>query len=256
MNEVITFTNPEFGRVRTIDIDEVTWFVGKDVANALGYSNSSKAVSTHVEPEDKQFVMLDIADSQNGNVPIGQSKTNIINESGLYSLILSSKLPSAKKFKRWITSEVLPAIRRTGAYRSDNDDDSFAEPQRNLTVDDYMKAAQIIASCRNERLPYVTMMLSKAGIEVIPGAVTGGGIDLSKFPQDRENGLKAVDYINTAINRYGWSAAAIGQLVGLDRVQICRYRHGRIFPREPRASIIINALTNAIPALADEIKND
>ncbi|MGN0493745.1 MAG: Bro-N domain-containing protein, partial [Acutalibacteraceae bacterium] len=213
MNEVITFTNPEFGRVRTIDIDEVTWFVGKDVAIALGYACPTKSLKDHTDEEDRTIYE---SYTVNGTNPI------LINESGLYSLILSSKLPSAKKFKRWITSEVLPAIRRTGAYRSDNDDDSFAEPQRNLTVDDYMKAAQIIASCRNERLPYVTMMLSKAGIEVIPGAVTGGGIDLSKFPQDRENGLKAVDYINTAINRYGWSAAAIGQLVGLDRVQICR----------------------------------
>ncbi len=78
-------------------IDNEVWFVGKDVADSLGYQNGSRAVLTHVDDEDKKFIMLDIADFQNGNVPLGQSKTAIINESGLYSLVLSSKLPNAKK---------------------------------------------------------------------------------------------------------------------------------------------------------------
>ena len=116
MNNLQIFNNPEFGQVRTIVKNDEVWFVGKDIAVALGYSNASKAVSTHVDEEDKQFVMANIADSQNGNVPIGQSKTAIINESGLYSLVLSSKLPTAKQFKRWVTSEVLPLIRKTGSY--------------------------------------------------------------------------------------------------------------------------------------------
>ena len=116
MQQVMLFENQEFGEIRTLMIDGQPYFVGKDVAEILGYSNSSKAVSNHVDDEDKQFVMLNIADAQNGNVPIGQSKTAIINESGLYSLILSSKLPTAKKFKRWVTSEVLPSIRKTGGY--------------------------------------------------------------------------------------------------------------------------------------------
>lgn len=81
------------------------------MAVILGYSNASKAVSTHVDDDDKNFIMIDIADSQNGNVPIGQSKTAVINESGLYS----RKLPTAKKFKRWVTSEVLPSIRKQRA---------------------------------------------------------------------------------------------------------------------------------------------
>lgn len=116
MNDIQIFENSEFGTIRTITIDGEPWFVGKDVAEALGYSNASKAVINHVDDEDKQFIMFNIADSQNGNVPIGQSKTAFINESGLYALILSSKLPSAKKFKHWVTSEVLPAIRKTGYY--------------------------------------------------------------------------------------------------------------------------------------------
>lgn len=118
VNDVLVFSNSEFGNIRTVTVNGEPWFVGKDIAEALGYSNASKAVMNHVDDEDKQFLMCDIADSQNGNVLTGQSKTAIINESGLYSLILSSKLPNAKKFKRWVTSEVLPAIRKTGHYET------------------------------------------------------------------------------------------------------------------------------------------
>lgn len=118
MNNLQIFSNAEFGNIRTVTIDGEPWFVGKDIAEALGYSNASKAVTNHVDSEDKQFMMCNIADSQNGNVLIGQSKTAIINESGLYSLILSSKLPNAKKFKRWVTGEVLPAIRKSGHYEA------------------------------------------------------------------------------------------------------------------------------------------
>lgn len=78
------------------------WLVGKDVSKALGYSNPRDALRKRVDDEDKQFLMINIADSQNGNLPTGQSKTAFINESGLYSLVLSSKLPGAKKFKRWV----------------------------------------------------------------------------------------------------------------------------------------------------------
>lgn len=95
MNNLQIFTNEEFGEVRTVEIDNTVWFVGKDVAECLGYSNSSKAVMVHVDDEDKRKEML-TADSQNGNVVI--TETTIINESGLYSLVISSKLPEAKKF--------------------------------------------------------------------------------------------------------------------------------------------------------------
>lgn len=114
MNEIKLFTNKEFGEIRTMNIDEEPWFVGKDVAEALGYSNASKAVSTHVGEEDRILKVLE-ADSQNGNVV--KTQTALINESGLYALIFGSKLESAKRFKHWVTSEVLPAIRKTGSYQ-------------------------------------------------------------------------------------------------------------------------------------------
>lgn len=113
MNNLTIYNNPAFGDIRgTLDEHGEPLFVGKDVATALGYSNASKAVMTHVDDEDKCFEMMRVSDSQNGNLV----KTALINESGLYSLIMSSKLPTAKQFKRWVTSEVLPAIRRTGTY--------------------------------------------------------------------------------------------------------------------------------------------
>lgn len=108
--ELQIFQNAEFGSVRTADINGVPYFVGKDVAEILGYSNTRKALLDHVDEEDKTDGVT-IRDS------IGREQAPVlINESGLYSLILSSKLPNAKKFKRWVTSEVLPAIRKTGGY--------------------------------------------------------------------------------------------------------------------------------------------
>lgn len=112
-SQICTFENPEFGQIRTVVIDGEPWAVGKDVASALGYKNPSKAVIDHVDEDDKTI----IRDSQNGNLEI---KTAIINESGIYSLILSSKLESAKRFKHWVTSEVLPQLRRDGVYVTDN----------------------------------------------------------------------------------------------------------------------------------------
>ena len=109
--EIQMFSNAEFGQLRTVVIDSTPWMIGKDVAIALGYKNTRKALSDHVEAEDKKDGVT-IRDS----IGRGQNVV-VINESGLYSLILSSKLPGAKRFKRWVTSEVLPSIRRTGEYR-------------------------------------------------------------------------------------------------------------------------------------------
>lgn len=108
MNELKLFNNPDFGEIRALELDGQPWFVGKDVAQALGYSNVRDAINRHVDPEDKGVVKHD--------TPGGTQEMTIINESGLYSLVLSSKLPGAKQFKRWVTSEVLPSIRKSGGY--------------------------------------------------------------------------------------------------------------------------------------------
>ena len=105
-----TFNHPEFGNLRCIEIDGEPWFVGKDVAMALGYAKTENAIARHVDKEDKTLTPFQ------GGCSTGIQKMTIINESGLYSLILSSKLESAKRFKRWVTSEVLPCIRKHGGY--------------------------------------------------------------------------------------------------------------------------------------------
>ena len=101
-NEIKIFENPEFGSIRTIEINGDVWFVGKDVAEILDYANVSKALADHVDEEDKLY--------NKTLSSLGQRGGWLINESGLYSLMLSSKLPAAKKFKRWVTSEALPAL--------------------------------------------------------------------------------------------------------------------------------------------------
>lgn len=112
MNELQIFVNKQFGEIRTLMIDDEPWFVGKDVAKILGYSDTFGALKKHVDYEDKQNCQNDSFKSNRG--------LTVINESGLYSLILSSKLTSARQFKRWIISEVLPQIRKHGMYATDN----------------------------------------------------------------------------------------------------------------------------------------
>ena len=116
-NEIKIFENEEFGSVRTLEINGEPYFVGKDVAEILGYANTSKALIDHVDDEDKL--------NNETLSSLGQRGGWLINESGLYSLILSSKLPTAKKFKRWVTSEILPAIRKTGSYSIQSKPDSY-----------------------------------------------------------------------------------------------------------------------------------
>lgn len=111
MNELKIFESPDFGKVRTMEINGEPYFVGKDVAEILGYSDTNKAIAMHVDEEDK------LNDKTSSS--LGQRGGWLINESGLYSLILSSKLPKAKEFKRWVTSDVLPSIRRHGLYATD-----------------------------------------------------------------------------------------------------------------------------------------
>ena len=113
MNEMMIFNNPEFGSVRTVCIDSEPWLVGKDVAEILGYSNPRKALIDHVDADDKGVTKCDTLG--------GTQNLTVINESGFYSLVLSSKMPNAKKFKHWVTAEVLPTIRKTGGYVANED---------------------------------------------------------------------------------------------------------------------------------------
>lgn len=119
MDNLQIFDSPDFGQIRTIQQNGEPWFVGKDVADILGYQNGSRDVNRHVDEDDRQ-------NYQNGTFESNRGLT-IINESGLYSLILSSKMPKAKEFKRWVTSEVIPAIRKTGGYIAGSENMTDAE---------------------------------------------------------------------------------------------------------------------------------
>lgn len=136
MTDLQNFKNPEFGEIRTIEKDGEPWFVGKDVAAALGYERPTKAILDHVDDEDKDEVPIQDSIGRSQNTPI-------INESGLYSLVLSSKLPGAKQFKRWITSEVIPSIRKHGAYMTpDKLEEVLLKPDTLIQLAQNLKAEQ------------------------------------------------------------------------------------------------------------------
>lgn len=149
MNELKVFENPAFGQVRTIEIDNEPWSVGKDVAVALGYSNPRKAIADHVDEEDKGVTKRDTLG--------GAQEMTIINESGLYSLILSSKLPTAKDFKHWVTSEVIPSIRKTGSYTN---------PKATLTdLDKQRRAEAMLLNAKSRVAKQMQQLWDRAGVE-------------------------------------------------------------------------------------------
>ena len=159
MNNLKVFNNEEFGQVRIIELNGENYFIGKDVAEALGYKDTADALKKHVDEEDK--LTRRIADS-------GQNRNMIIiNESGLYSLILSSKLPNAKKFKRWVTSEVLPSIRKTGSYETPK---SKASAERLASINNAVKILTPMlekAGC-NSKIQLLTAksLYEKAGVNI------------------------------------------------------------------------------------------
>ena len=143
MNNLTVFENPEFGAIRTVTIDGEPWLVGKDVAEALGYTNPQKAVRDHVDEKDRTV---------NDSFTVNGTPITLINESGLYSLVLSSKLPTARKFRRWVTSEVLPSIRRSGGYIAG---------QKELSPEELMaralKVANDVLAAREARISELTV---------------------------------------------------------------------------------------------------
>lgn len=230
MTDIQVYTHNELGSIRVIDIDGEPWFVGKDLTTALGYSNSRDAISKRVDVEDKKSGVA-IHDSMGRN-----QNVVAINESGMYSLILSSKLPSAKKFKRWVTSEVLPAIRKTGIYSVAGmltpSDDPIV-PMRTLTPDDYLSAARLIAGCKQDRLPVIISLLQKGGWDLGEGMalITSGkstadiGVILKRFTDEQHGKLES-----------------ISELTGISPAVLRSYRVGLRFPRGSRYESIVKAI--------------
>ena len=230
MTDIQVYTHNELGSIRVLDIDGEPWFVGKDLTTALGYSNSRDAISKRVDVEDKKSGVA-IHDSMGRN-----QNVVAINESGMYSLILSSKLPSAKKFKRWVTSEVLPAIRKTGIYSVAGvltPSDDPVVPMRTLTPDDYLSAARLIAGCKQDRLPVIISLLQKGGWDLGEGMalITSGkstadiGMILKRFTDEQHGKLES-----------------ISELPGISPAVLRSYRVGLRFPRGTRYESIVKAI--------------
>lgn len=207
-NNLEIFKNDEFGEVRTLVINDEPWFVGKDVAVILGYSNPRKAIGDHVDKEDKTDGVT-IRDS------IGREQHPIlINESGLYSLILSSKLPSAKRFKRWVTSEVLPAIRRHGLYAVD---EVLENPDMLISALTSLKAERE----RNAELEETVAIQTQQIAELKPKA--------SYYDLVLNN--KDLVSISVIAKDYGWSAQRMNEYLHKKGVQYKRQKIWLLYQR-------------------------
>lgn len=249
MSDLNIYTNPDFGDIRGVMQDGEPWFVGRDVAEALGYSNPQKAIRDHVDEEDKGV--------NETFTPGGKQNLVIVNESGLYSLIFASKLPTAKEFKRWVTHEVLPAIRKTGEYSMSGP----VIPQRDLTVDDYLKAASIVSNCRNNRLPYVLYLLGLGGFAAprIESTIEEGRQVMpkkqrvSRAMRSKKSKIHTVPTVQEmacefirSVQDLGYTYESISQLTGAHRACICQYAHGDKRPGAERAQHIIEVLSEVL----------
>lgn len=238
MNELQTFSNAEFGEIRSITIENIPYFVGRDVASILGYANTRDALAKRVDSEDK-LTGVAICDT-NGR----ETKPVLINESGLYSLILTSKLPSAKEFKRWVTSSVLPMIRKTGVYSAGmalKNDDTVA-PMRLLSPDDYLSAARLIATCKSERLGIVLALLSKGGWD-IPQIATGASV--------RSDTSDIAERITRVKAKTGISLQELGKVSGISVEVLRSYETGRRFPKQERYTSLV-MLLNSLEETAEK----
>lgn len=194
MSELQVFQNAEFGSVRTATIDGEPYFVGKDVATILGYSNPRDAISKHVDDEDKGVAKCDTLG--------GRQEILFINESGLYSLILRSQLPAAKRFKRWVTSEVLPAIRRHGMYATE---DLIANPDLAIAAFQALKAEREKRIALEEAVAVQAQQIA----ELKPKASYYDVV------------LKCKDAVNISViaKDYGWSAQRMNEYLHQKGVQ-------------------------------------
>ena len=218
-NELINFHHEMFGDIRAIEKDGEPWFVGKDVAVALGYTNTRKAIADHVDDEDKGVTKCDTLG--------GEQNITIINESGLYSLVLSSKLPSAKQFKHWVTAEVLPSIRRHGAYAmAPTIEKIIASPEFGIAL---LKNLQQEQNMRREAEQRVRKLQPLADYTALILACPET-VSVSQVAQDY--GMSAVAF-NRILNRAGIQYSVGGQWVlyaaykdrGLVQSYTFNYRH-------------------------------
>lgn len=237
MNELQIFSYGDIP-VRVIEQDGELWWVLADVCGVLNLTNPT-VVASRLDDDER-------AKSNLGR----QGEGTIINESGLYKVILRSDKPGAKKFTRWVTHEVLPSIRKTGSYIH-----LAAQLQRSITIDDYLRAASIVANCRNERMPYVLGFLEQGGLsipklqEMNTGRLAladGRHARYAKTAEDVDAQAAACAIIKEAVEHHGFSLAQINRITGIPTARICGYRKGKR-PTPERARYIIDILGRYLP---------
>lgn len=222
-NEVQIFENAEFGKVRTIVKDGEPYFIGKDVADILGYAKPENAIATHVDEEDKTSTLIQ------GTGSNYKSKAIIINESGVYALIFGSKLPKAKQFKRWVTSEVLPSIRKTGSY-------STIPKERSEFKEQELKARMLNARVRESNqylkiaaqidIPEYRYILQAKSAEAL-----NGGVPVLPL-QEAERKTYSATEIGAM---FGVSANKIGKLANAHKLKTPEY--GKLFYSKSEHSV-------------------
>lgn len=222
-NELQIFENAEFGKVRTIVKDGEPYFVGKDVAEILGYAKSENAIATHVDEEDKTSTLIQ------GTGSNYKSKAIIINESGVYALIFGSKLPKAKQFKRWVTSEVLPAIRKTGSYntipkeRSEFKEQELKARMLNARVRESNQYLKIAAQIDIPEYRYILQAKSAEALN--------GGVPVLPM-QEAERRTYSATEIGAM---FGVSANKIGKLANAHKLKTPEY--GKLFYSKSEHSV-------------------
>ena len=217
--ELQIFRSEDFGSVRTLYRDGEPWFVAADVCRALEIGNPSDAIR-RLDPDEYALVSIE-------GISRGNTLTNIINEFGLYNLILGSRKPEAKAFKRWITHEVIPAIRRDGEYHAlpqeENDDLPLTDTRR-----EYLHAARSIAMASSQSLPLVRTLLQRAGIDTAPA-----------LPQKTPDTFRAK--LKVTIESLGLDIEDAAEIIGMSMDLMRRYMKGYV-PSPPMQEHIFNAL--------------
>lgn len=222
-NEVQIFENAEFGKVRTIVKDGEPYFIGKDVADILGYAKPENAIATHVDEEDKTSTLIQ------GTGSNYKSKAIIINESGVYALIFGSKLPKAKQFKRWVTSEVLPSIRKTGSYntipkeRSEFKEQELKARMLNARVRESNQYLKIAAQIDIPEYRYILQAKSAEALN--------GGVPVLPL-QEAERKTYSATEIGAM---FGVSANRIGKLANAHKLKTPEY--GKLFYSKSEHSV-------------------
>lgn len=260
MEKLQVFQSGLFDAVRATMIDYEPWFVGADVSKALGYATAADAIYDYVDDEDKRFVhgsQFTLANDVNKR-PISNRNITIINESGVYSLIFSSKQERAKEFKRWVTHEVLPSLRRTGQY-------STGQSRPALTSADYFKALKLIGSARADRLPYLFDTFKEMGLELPePSALLAhkpGKSFQREYWQRRLNSQKSykqfretADEVALALRRaydHDVSLSVIASRCGVCRSDLYKFMWGdRLLRHEAQRQRVIETANN-LTAMAE-----